>query len=201
MIRIGITQHIEKVPNRTELRDCLDVNWSKLLRSLNLLPIPLCSNVENFSDYLAALNLDGYILSGGNNIGDMPKRDALEFAILEHSIVNHLPVLGVCRGMQFINQFLGGKNIRVKGHVSSIHDNLIGDWVVKNNITKVNSFHNFAVFREYLGNDLIVLAEAEDGVVETIRHKFHPWLGIMWHPEREPHEVYNSVLIKNHFNS
>ena len=41
---------------------------------------------------------------------------------------------------------------------------------------------------------LEILAKAEDGVIEAVRHKQKPVLGIMWHPERE--ELFSSDDIK-----
>nr|CDI29536.1 Putative glutamine amidotransferasec [Rickettsia monacensis IrR/Munich] len=48
--------------------------------------------------------------------------------------------------------------------------------------TMVNSIHHQAV--KQLGNDLIVSAKAEDGIIEAIestKHKFV--IGVQWHPE------------------
>jgi len=199
MKRIGITQRRDTVPNRTEERDALDVSWASLLWSLDVVPVPLCSNIENVQDYLEVLNLDGYIISGGNDIGEKPNRDDLEQAILQHATSEYLPVLGVCRGMQFINHYQGGSLVKVAGHVATTHSVLMSRWAVAHNIQQVNSFHDFGIVKKTLGKDLMVLAETDDGVIEAIKHKTYPWLGIMWHPEREPFAKYNKNLIKEHF--
>lgn len=199
MKRIGITQRRDAVPNRTEVRDALDVNWATLLWNLGILPIPLCSDIENTQAYLKALNLDGFILSGGNDIGEMVERDTLESAILEYSKIYKRPVLGVCRGMQFINHYQGGTLVEVVGHVATMHPVLMSSWTVAYNIKQVNSFHNYGIVEETLGKDLIVLTETDDGMVEAIKHKTYPWLGIMWHPERDPLANYNNNLIKEYF--
>jgi putative glutamine amidotransferase len=49
---------------------------------------------------------------------------------------------------------------------------------------------------------LRVVASAEDGSVEAVRHNTLPWVGIMWHPEREP--TFRSeelALLRNMFNA
>lgn len=199
MKRIGVTQRRDNAPNRIEERDALDVNWASLLWSLNLVPVPLCSNVDNLTDYLAELQLDGFILSGGNDISDKPKRDNLELLVLKLADCQNLPVLGVCRGMQFINHYQGGTMLKVAGHVATRHNVIANSWVVKHEIQQVNSFHNYGIVKETLGKDLVVLAETADGVVEAIKHRSQPWLGIMWHPEREPLTISNNILIKEHF--
>ena len=199
MKRIGITQRRDAVTNRTEFRDALDVNWASLLWELGILPIPLCSDIKNEQAYLQALNIDGFILSGGDDVGEMPKRDALESAILEYAKTHKLPVLGVCRGMQFINCFQGGTLVEVVGHVATMHSILSSSWIAEYKIKHVNSFHNYGIIKETIGKDLIILAETGDGVVEAIKHKIYPWLGIMWHPERDPLANFNKNLIKEHF--
>ncbi|BBP43109.1 gamma-glutamyl-gamma-aminobutyrate hydrolase family protein [Thiosulfativibrio zosterae] len=199
MKRIGISQRRDDVPNRNETRDSLDVIWSSLLWRLNIIPIPLCSEIQDHLSYLAALNLDGFILSGGNDIGESPKRDHLENSILDYSKAKNLPVLGVCRGMQYINFYQGGSLINIGGHVATQHSKLVGGWVSQNSINYVNSFHNYAVTDQTIGEQLEPLAHTEDGVVEALQHKHHPWLGIMWHPEREPYQTSNDRLIQQHF--
>ncbi|MGL6002573.1 MAG: gamma-glutamyl-gamma-aminobutyrate hydrolase family protein [Plesiomonas sp.] len=200
MKRIGITQRRDVIVGRSEVRDALDVNWGSLLWGIELLPIPLCSEIENHMDYFQLLELDGFIISGGGNIGDDPKRDKLEVAILEYSKKYKTPVLGVCRGMQFINVYQYGSLGKVPGHVAIEHDLLIGPWSDELKITQVNSFHDFSIKLEWLGKDLISLAETEDFVIEAIKHKIYPWLGIMWHPERKTiPDSWDVNILKKHF--
>jgi len=51
-----------------------------------------------------------------------------------------------------------------------------------------------------LGRDLVALAWPQDGVIEALRHQQRPWLGIMWHPERDtPISNNDQNIIKEHF--
>ena len=147
--------------------------------------------------YLTELSPDGFVLSGGNDIGSIFERDNLEMAILEYSSEHQLPLLGICRGMQIINDFQGGSHKRIGGHVATKHH--VKGKLTENQDRQVNSFHEYAITLSTLGSDLEVLAICTDGVVEAIGHQKKPWLGIMWHPERnEEFADQDRQLISNH---
>jgi len=70
---------------------------------------------------------------------------------------------------------------------------------IKKNTIKVNSAHHQAVKK--LGDDLIVSALANDGIIEGIEHKSHKWcMGLQWHPEFLITH-YDSNIFKNFINS
>ena len=199
MRRIGISARLDTISGRDEQRDALDARWSSLLWDLGYVPLSLSSGVSDVPAYLEALNLDGFILSGGNDIGSAPARDRLEKGVLDYSRAKGLPVLGVCRGMQFINDYCGGSLVEVSGHVATRH-NLLGAWAKENGFMDVNSYHNQAIVGKTLSRVLVSLAESGDGIVEALMHKTLPWVGIMWHPEREKVPAKNDLtLLKNHF--
>ena len=182
-LRIVVSQRCDAVAGRDEVRDALDQRLAALLWELGFLPLPLASAISAPADYLAALAPDGILLSGGNDIGSAPLRDALEKAALDYAVQHGLPVLGMCRGMQFIVQYQGGSLRSVPGHTAMRHrvfGSLVGDVG-----REVNSYHDYGLLDADLGDELEAVAWAEDGVVEALRHRESPWLGIMWHPERE----------------
>jgi len=181
-LRIGVSQRRVSLVDRNEERDAIDVRLIKLLWDLGFLPIPLISGINDHHEYLSALSLDGFVLSGGNNIGECEDRDVFEIEILKFSIMFNLPVLGVCRGMQLINQFQKGKLRKVENHVAVSHD--VSGLLFSDVAEKVNSFHDYGIFEDILGHDFDVLASADDGVIEALAHSEYRWLGIMWHPER-----------------
>jgi len=199
MKRIAITQRRDRVPNRSEVRDALDVTWSKYLFQLGILPIPVCSELADTDGYIDALGIQGVILSGGNDLGQMLERDKMERRLLDHAKNANLPVLGICRGMKMMNHYFGGSLVDVKGHVATRHK-LNGNWSKEHGYTEVNSYHNQGIDEKTLAPNLTCLAQSDDGVIEAIKHETLEWYGIMWHPEREP--VYSEVdqgLIKRLF--
>lgn len=193
MKRIGITQRVDLVVSYGERRDCLDQNWTRLLERIGLVGIPLSNVSEHPWDYLESLSLDGIILSGGNNLGflgDVPgvahERDRFETIVLEWALFRNVPLLGICRGFQMMNHFLGGRLKPINRHVAvrhSVHpdrkEQPFGDY------REVNSYHDYGITIAELGTGLIPLVTAEDGIIEAARHEELPWVAIMWHPERE----------------
>ena len=208
MKRIAVSQRVDAVPGRDERRDALDIRLGRLLWTLGLLPIPLCSGVVaepvaegrpgNAAEYLAALNPDGILLSGGNDLGEAPGRDRLERAALAYAREHGIPVLGICRGLQIINGDEGGTLAALDGHVAVRHG-IFGP-LAGTAGRMVNSYHNHGVLPDGLAPTLEPLAWSEDGAVEALGHRDRPWLAIMWHPERDhPTAAADCELIRNHF--
>jgi N5-(cytidine 5'-diphosphoramidyl)-L-glutamine hydrolase len=126
-------------------------------------------------------DLAGLVLTGGNDLaalgGDAPERDAVENSLLDFAARRRLPVIGVCRGMQLIQQRCGVPLLRVEGHVTA-HQVIS----VNGTPTEVNAYHCFAAFESRA--PLETWAVAADGVIKAVRHSSLPVTGIMWHPER-----------------
>ena len=79
--------------------------------------------MKNTKKFLELINVDIFIFSGGDNVGDDPTRDNTEKKMLEFAIKNKIPSFGVCRGMQFFNHYFGGKirHSSDKSHVKTRH--------------------------------------------------------------------------------
>jgi gamma-glutamyl-gamma-aminobutyrate hydrolase PuuD len=182
----AVSQRVDRVPDRDEIRDSLDQALAVLLSKAglaafpvpNTLAAPLASGIS-IAAWLDELAPELVLLSGGNDVGEFAARDATETAMLTWAERNSRPVLGICRGMQMMGVAAGGALVRLEGHVRTHHE-LDGDWP-----GRVNSFHNFGFIQCPTGYR--VLLRAEDGSIEAMRHESLPWEGWMWHPEREVH--------------
>ena len=206
MKRIGLTQRVDVVADYGERRDCLDQRWYDFIRQLGCLPIPLpnISGTEVVS-YLDSAGLDGVIFTGGNSLASLetdaadaaPERDVFEAALLNEVLIREIPVVGVCRGMQFVNVELGGELRAIDGHVAQRHTlRTDTEWKLAES---VNSFHHWGIPPAGLAVGLSAVATDTEGNIEAFCSETQKILGLMWHPERQtPFCSHDIQLIKRH---
>lgn len=178
---IAATQRVELVEKYAERRDALDQRWSKLLLACGFALLPLPNNVAAARALVESTQLAGILLTGGQDPvaygGNAPERDETETWLIRHALAADLPLLGVCRGMQMIQQFFGVPLQPVSGHVTASQE-----IVVDGRRDNVNSYHCLGAVRSV--PELQVWATSDDGVVKAVRHASKRVLGFMWHPER-----------------
>ena len=160
---------------------------------------------------------DGLLLPGGVDVhperyGEKPSslcgssdaaRDQTEIALLKRAFETNTPVLGICRGMQVMNIFMGGtlfQDVATEFSSEIKHDydtetprdktvhnirieaNTILCRMLGQSTIAVNSFHHQGI--KTLGNNLRPNAYAPDELIEGIEHSSHPFfVGVEWHPE------------------
>lgn len=190
--KIGITLRVEHIKKFNEKRDAISHDWVRFLSNSNILPIFIPNTLKDTKKFLEKMEIDGIILSGGDNRGDNVERDNTEKEIIELAIKNKIPLLGICRGMQVMNDYFGGNIVVTEDskHVAKHHEVDLVDaksqklFETKN--IEVNSFHNNIIKKELIGKNLEIFAiSKEDNTVEGFYHKDFPFIGVMWHPERE----------------
>lgn len=207
MKKILITQRLILNQSYYEIREALDINYSKLLSKSGFLPIALPYEI-NFIDYFKAFDISGILLTGGNDLNIVnssplsERRDIYEKNLITFAIENNIPIFGICRGLQIIAEYFGSTFKKVSGQVNIKHNIKISEQSLfakeLSNIDKVNSFHNFTV--DKLGNELKVSATTETGIIKAIEHKRYKIFAQMWHSEREAIFNENEIkLIKNFF--
>ncbi len=196
---IAVTQRVDVVTAYDEKRDALDQRWWKLLYKCGFTLLPLPNNPDRCLDLIGDVALSGIIFSGGNNLvaygGSTAERDHTEARLLEYAVARKVPLLGVCRGMQFIQHSHGVELEPVSGHVCATQQVMIAGVEETR-----NSYHNLGTTTTT--PELEVWAKTADGVVKAVRHVQHRIEGIMWHPERMPGFVAGDIeYIRNFFSS
>lgn len=194
----------------------LEENYIEYFEKLGITLIPIPNSTKDVEKYFKDFFIEGVILTGGNdvdpsfyggekteNLEIVPLRDKIEEDLIKIAIKKNIPVLGVCRGMQFINVFFKGRLSSIINHVSIDHSIQI----TENNFKKilgeeiyVNSYHNQGIFLKDLSPELKIFAQTKDNLIEGIYHPKYSLLGIQWHPERgNSTNLANDELITNFF--
>lgn len=96
-----------------------------------------------------------------------------------------LPVLGVCLGMQVINEVFGGKTLRapvpVHGKCSWVEHKGEGIFAGLVSPFKAARYHSLCI--SLASDQLKPIAFAEDGVLMALQHVSWPLCGVQFHPE------------------
>lgn len=200
-------------PNMTEDESVMQLNnkYCDAIWNSGGLPIIISYKIDEIENILNVV--DGLLLSGGGDIDPFlmgeeplkslsfiyPIRDNTEVELCKLALKNNIPILGICRGCQILSIASGGKIYQDINSIASIkhsqqapkyypthfvnlekNSKLIG--IYDCNKLKVNSFHHQAV--NTLGDDMIVCAKSNDGIIEAIEHKINKFvIGVQWHPE------------------
>ena len=126
----------------------------------------------------------------------------MESILLDMALSDDKPVFGICRGIQFMNAYLGGDLFQdlpteyestvehhmeppydVAAHKVRIVENTILSEILGEGTIEVNSYHHQAV--KSPAKRAEVMAVSEDGLVEAISVKGQKFaVGVQWHPER-----------------
>lgn len=164
---------------------------------------------------------DGFVLTGGIDVTPAisggaedypyrpalfsPERDEFERQIYAFAKAERVPLLGICRGMQYINILEGGavfddigepeNAIHKKASIDKVHEVKVIEGSLLAGITiekkgVVNSAHHQAVDPDRLAENLMINAYSVsgNGLVEGLEYKDKKnhgfMLAVQWHPER-----------------
>ena len=96
--------------------------------------LPLTTNGADIAQLVDLC--DGFLFTGGQDVdpqlygeamepfcGELcPARDALEQELLRQALERDKPILGICRGIQFLNAALGGHSLPGPAHGAPVRD-------------------------------------------------------------------------------
>ncbi len=216
LVGLTTTTVIPEGSNASRQEIALYALYVSVLDQVGLTPVLItpAHSARSIHDLLE--NCSGLVLSGGEDVhparyGEEPvlqigrvnaARDEMEFAALAVAFERNIPILGICRGCQVLNVYMGGSlfqdiDTQQPGELthrqsepwnSRTHNAKIAGGshlarIVGEKQLCINSFHHQAV--KDVAPGLRVTAYAEDGLIEAVEANDHPWvIGVQWHPER-----------------
>jgi anthranilate synthase component 2 len=112
----------------------------------------------------------------------------------------HVPIFGVCLGLQTIGQAYGGKVIRapqpMHGKVTTISHNGRGLFKGINGAFEAARYHSLVIERTSCPPELDILGETPDGLIMAAQHRTHPVYGVQFHPESIASE-HGATIMRN----
>ncbi len=132
-------------------------------------------------DQINELAPDRIVISPGPKT---PKEAGISKAVIK-AFGPHIPLLGVCLGMQCINEVFGGKTVKaplcMHGKTSDIFHHGKGLYQGITNPFAGARYHSLIV--DQLPECLWVEASTADNIPMGLRHRDLPILGVQFHPE------------------
>jgi len=177
--------------------DIMESSYIRFLNQLGYRALPV-SNFESCAEKMFEISgVELLVLTGGGSLPTryykkdygyerQPHRDQLEEGLLKTAFSKKIAVLAICRGMQFVNGYLGGKVSRLD-YLANPRKNGCDHPVVINNSERiyVNNYHVDGIYLDDLAKQTEVLAmDIENGTVEAFTMREKNLLAIQWHPER-----------------
>ncbi|NLP17650.1 MAG: gamma-glutamyl-gamma-aminobutyrate hydrolase family protein [Firmicutes bacterium] len=228
---IGITCALQKpdgtgpVPTSLTPNYYVNSDYCTAVEEVGAIPVlvPMVQNKTVIAKMLK--NLDAIIFSGGGNAlpkevteqpylpslaEQNPERYRFDSYLIQQVLDLDMPMIGICRGHQMINEVMGGTIYsKIQTEIPGAKSHHQGDvsgakaWhaiditeesklshILGENNIEVNSFHNQSVFKE--GKGLKIVARAPDGVVEAIESREHSFVfGVQFHPEKMRDEAFS----------
>jgi putative glutamine amidotransferase len=175
--------------------------------------------------------LDGLVISGGGDVdpalyggdpddplirGVNSERDVSERGALDVALDHGMPILAICRGLQFVNVALGGTlhadlardrpgslahQVSEEALAHPVHEveatagTLLAKWMGSDGPVPVNSEHHQGLCE--LAPDLSAVAFSPDGLVEAVESVEKQLVGVQWHPEiLWPYEPHSASLLR-----
>lgn len=130
---------------------------------------------------------DGIVVTGGD------KPTELDYYVVDYAIKHHVPLFGICLGMQVMGTYESDHKIVPVGtnehnkKEKYVHEVVLDDtsrlyqYLGNYETILVNSRH---IEKIESGGIFKIVGMSHDGIIEAIENTHHPFqIGVQWHPE------------------
>ncbi len=228
-------------PGETTLDDALYLRAAYMQAVIKAGGMPVLMPVVEEMDLLREMfrRIDGLLMTGGDpeyramtvektarggcnvNLPDLktqnPRRHAFDLALCVMALERDMPVLGICRGHQTLNEAAGGTMILNLSRVTRWEHRQQENMAIPTHLIRftrdaslkeifsvhieemwVNSFHRQAIDQPAPG--FVISSYSTDGIAESIESRQHSFVvGVQFHPEmmlptNQSLNVYNKLI-------
>lgn len=205
---IGVTPRFSV--EGTKLKQSCNDDYLRSIQNIGFTPIILPMGLKK-NDIILEL-CDGFLITGGVDI--LPKffnqenngsdnegneeMDLLDKVVVEYASKKKKPMLGICRGHQAINIFMGGDLIQDIGtsHSNTRHEvktvpNRLIDFP---EVIEVNSYHHQVL--DKIAKGFTPICWSAEGYCEGMIHDTLPIMSFQFHPERMQDEEVGKLIFE-----
>ena len=205
---IGVTPRIVTVDDSN--KEFFNQSYSKMLarHGFNYVLIPAESDIDSLLPIF-----DGFLITGGNDThpywyGEEDQGvssfvpeciDIVDKKVVEYALAHNKPMLGICRGIQSINVFMGGTLYQNIPNHRNIKDGqpvhtLQNPYINLDETIITNSYHHQAL--KDVAKGLKVIGYAEDKTIELVVGIDKPIIATQFHPELKPDDAASSLIFE-----
>ena len=231
-VTVGLVYHAEQAQELVRGRDPLQRYREAIERQGGRVSFLSCLDPKMLTG-MKVRQLDALLLPGGVDVDPLmygetphpklekilPGLDAFEKDIVDLALARGVPILGICRGHQFLNVYFGGTLFQdlpdqLHGPVNTIHRRRVQGIsqpcrhqitivpgsrlhrIIGKEAYDVNSYHHQGV--KQLGRGLRATAHAPDGLVEAVEGIGPGYLlGVQFHPEKDAEDPIMQRIIRS----
>ena len=172
----------------------IDSNWFDYFNEFKVVPLP--NDITRLKDFLDPAEASAIVLSGGGDIlnnnlaidGFDKNREKVEEFLIDFSIKNNIPVIGICRGMQKIMTYLEKDINFVNNKIAIKKEYRIENLTTLNDSSNSNRtcFNNYSIpSNKQIEKSWDILETDESSNLLCVKHHKYRILCFMWHPERD----------------
>ena len=172
----------------------IDSSWFDYFNEFKVVPLP--NDITQLKDFLDPAEASAIVLSGGGDIlnnnlaidGFDKNREKVEEFLIDFSIKNKIPVIGICRGMQKIMTYLEKDINFVNNKIAIKKEYRIENLTTLNDSSNSNRtcFNNYSIpSNKQIEKSWDILETDESSNLLCVKHHKYRILCFMWHPERD----------------